>query len=139
MPCKVLYIEYQSTVDWRSSRDILHCNPEFNNCSRYDSIIYSAEDDPIAMGQLILVFRCFLPCNVTLDLAMIKPYRNSSWQPKTRTDCPIREQNAGGVFIALEHLVRGALLCPIFGASREAFYVVDCIDEDMFLRINGID
>lgn len=139
MPCKVLYIEYQSTVDWRSARDILRCNPNFNNSPRYDSIIYAAEDDPIAMGQLVLVFRCFLPHSVALDLAMIRPYRNSSWHPKTHTDCPIREQNAGGVFIALEHLVRGVLLCPIFGASRKAFYVVDCIDEDMFLRINGID
>ncbi|KAJ6551138.1 hypothetical protein B0H19DRAFT_1263828 [Mycena capillaripes] len=138
MPCKVLYVEYQSVVDWRSANDILRCNPKFNNSPRYDSIIYTAEDDPIAMGQLILVFRCFLPHNVTLDLAMIRPYRNSSWHPKTRTDCPIREQSAGGVFIALEHVVRGVLLCPIFGASREVFYVVDCIDEVMFLRINGI-
>ncbi|KAJ7730492.1 hypothetical protein DFH07DRAFT_781613 [Mycena maculata] len=35
--------------------------------------------------------------------------------------------------VALEHVTR-VLLCPIFGASREVFYAVDCIDEYMFLR-----
>ncbi|KAJ7891541.1 hypothetical protein B0H13DRAFT_1887092 [Mycena leptocephala] len=26
--CKVIYVEYQSKVDWRSARDILRCNPQ---------------------------------------------------------------------------------------------------------------
>jgi hypothetical protein len=92
------------------------------------------------MGQLQLVFRCHLPQKVTLDLAMIRPYRKSSWAARTRTDCPTREWSPGGaIFIALEHVTRGALLCPIFGALRQVFYVVDCIDEDMFLRVNNID
>ncbi|KAJ7888367.1 hypothetical protein B0H14DRAFT_3081961 [Mycena olivaceomarginata] len=122
LPCKALYIEFQSAVTWRSERDILRCNPNFHDKSRYDSIIYTAEDDPLAMGQLALIFRCFLPHGVKVDLAMIRP---------TRTDCPVRERKSSTMFVALEHVVRGALLCPIFGASREAFY-------DMFLRINGV-
>ncbi|KAJ7306246.1 hypothetical protein DFH08DRAFT_824694 [Mycena albidolilacea] len=36
-------------------------------------------------------------------------------------------------FVALEHTMRGALVCPISGAPREVFYVVDCIDANMFL------
>ncbi|KAK6966920.1 hypothetical protein R3P38DRAFT_3143767 [Favolaschia claudopus] len=120
-------------------RDILRCNPSFHNEPRYDSVIFNAEDDPLAMAELALVFRCFLPDGVKLDLAMVRPFRRSSWHPKTRTDCPIRERKSGVMFIALEHVVRGVLLCPIFGASREAFYVIDTIDGDMFLRINGIE
>ncbi|KAJ7848671.1 hypothetical protein B0H13DRAFT_1729915 [Mycena leptocephala] len=139
-PCKVLYVDYQSKVDWKHARDILRCNPCFHTRPRYDSVIYEAQDDNLAMGQLQLVFRCHLPQKVTLDLAMIQPYCKSSWAARTRTDCPIREWSPGGtIFIALEHVTRGALLCPIFGTPRQVFYVVDCIDEDMFLRVNNID
>lgn len=137
--CKVLYVDYQSKVDWKLARDILRCNAHFHGRSRYDSIIYEGHDDDLAMGRLEMVFRCHLPCKVCLDLAMIKPYCKSSWAARTRTDCPIREWGPGSTFIALEHVTRGALLCPIFGAPREVFYVMDCIDEDMFLRINEID
>jgi hypothetical protein len=92
------------------------------------------------MGQLQLVFRCHLPQKMTLGLAMIRPYRKSSWAAHTRTDCPICEWSPGStIFIALEYVTRSTLLCPISGASREVFYVVDCIDGDMFLRVNEID
>ncbi|KAJ7811933.1 hypothetical protein B0H13DRAFT_1666520 [Mycena leptocephala] len=138
--CKVLYVDYQSKVDWKLGRDILRCNPCFHTRPRYDSIIYESQDNDLAMGQLRLVFRCHLPQKITLDLAMIQPYRKSSWAARTRTDCPIREWSPGNtIFIALEHVTRGTLLCPISGTSREVFYVVDCIDEDMFLRVNEID
>jgi hypothetical protein len=42
-------------------------------------------------------------------------------------------------FIALEHIVRGILLCPIFGGQDGMHYIVDCIDEDMYLRVNNIN
>ncbi|KAJ7737168.1 hypothetical protein DFH07DRAFT_753146 [Mycena maculata] len=137
--CKVLYVEFQSIVDWDSGRDILRCNPMFHGRSRYDSIIYEGQGDDLAMGQLELVFRCHLPHKATLDLAMIRPYRKTSWAARTRTDCPMREWSGSStIFISLEHVTRGALLCPIFGASRDVFYVIDCIDADMFLRVNKI-
>jgi hypothetical protein len=91
------------------------------------------------MGQLELMFRCHLLQKITLDLALIRPYRSSTWAPRTRTDCPVREWGTGSAFIALEHVTRGTLLSPIFGASRKVFYVVDCIDEDTFLHVNEID
>ncbi|KAJ7262901.1 hypothetical protein C8J57DRAFT_1470876 [Mycena rebaudengoi] len=42
---RTLYIEYQSEVDWRIARDILHCNPQFH-----------AHDDPLVMGRLEYCF-----------------------------------------------------------------------------------
>ncbi|KAJ7236320.1 hypothetical protein C8J57DRAFT_1088249 [Mycena rebaudengoi] len=137
--CKVLYVEFQSQVDWNIGRDILRCNPEFHGRRRYDSVIYEAHGDDLAMGQLELVFHCHLPCKVTLDLAMIQPYRKSTWAAKTHTDCPMHEWTSSCIFIALQHVTCGALLCPIFGAPREIFYVIDCVDEDMFLRVNNIE
>ncbi|KAJ7112812.1 hypothetical protein C8R43DRAFT_1078728 [Mycena crocata] len=137
--CKVLYVDFQSKVDWKNDRDILRCNPMFHGRPRYDSVIYEAEGDDLAMGRLELVFRCHLPHKVAIDLALIHPYRKSTWSARTRTDCPMREWSPGSIFIALEHITRGALLCPIFGAPREVFYVIDCVDEDMFLRVNDID
>ncbi|KAJ6563090.1 hypothetical protein DFH09DRAFT_920365, partial [Mycena vulgaris] len=116
-----LYVEYQSLVDWRGAGDILRCNPHYHGLPRYDSVIFSAEDDVLAMGQLDFVFRCHLPHRVSLDLALIRPYRTSSWRPKTRTDCPIRERTSRPIFIAVEHVTRGVLLSPIFGATKEVF------------------
>nr|GAT48235.1 predicted protein [Mycena chlorophos] len=137
--CKALYVSYQSCVNWGNERDILRCNAKFHGRPRFDSIIFEANDDATAMGQLELVFRCFISGKGAVDLAMILPYQATSWQPRTRTDCPVRVKNKQPIFVALEHVTRGALLSPIFGASREAFYVIDCIDGDMYLRLNAID
>ncbi|KAJ6456842.1 hypothetical protein DFH09DRAFT_961740 [Mycena vulgaris] len=138
-PCKVLYVDFQSQVDWNKGTDILRCNPIFHGRQRYDSIIYEAQGDDLAMGQLELVFCCHLSKKVSFDLALIRPYRKSTWAARTHTDCPMREWSPGSTFIALEHVTRGALLCPIFGAPREVFYLVDCVDGDMFLRVNEFD
>ncbi|KAJ7344065.1 hypothetical protein DFH08DRAFT_701692 [Mycena albidolilacea] len=139
--CKVIYVEYQSKVDWRSSRDILHCNPRFHNAPRFDCIIYETDDDLIAMGELFFVFRCHLPGNVVIDFAMVRTFRKTTWQPNTRTDCPIREKMpaTAASFVTLEHVVHGTLLCPIFGGKAEMHYIIDCVDEDMYLRVNNID
>ncbi|KAJ7687365.1 hypothetical protein B0H17DRAFT_1136283 [Mycena rosella] len=100
-PCKVLYVNYQSKVDWKLAWDILCCNPCFHTRPQYDSIIYEAQDDNLAMGWLELIFRCHLPQKITLDLALIRPYRRSTWAARTRTDCPMREWGTGSTFIAL--------------------------------------
>ncbi|KAJ7831709.1 hypothetical protein B0H14DRAFT_2365040, partial [Mycena olivaceomarginata] len=134
-----LYVEFQSKVDWNSRRDILRCNPKFHGPPQYNSVIYKAQDDDLAMGQLELVFRCHLPHKVYLDLALIHLYHKSSWVPRTRTDCLIREWSPDSLFISMEHVTRGTLLCPIFGAPVEVFYMMDCIDADMFLCVNNID
>ncbi|KAJ7302243.1 hypothetical protein DFH08DRAFT_826864 [Mycena albidolilacea] len=69
------------------------------------------------MGELCFVFRCHLPGNAAIDLAMVRPFRKTTWQPNTRTDCPIREKMPATTasFITLEHIVRSTLLpnlCP---------------------------
>ncbi|KAJ7261681.1 hypothetical protein C8J57DRAFT_1071747 [Mycena rebaudengoi] len=139
--CKVIYVNYQSKVDWRSARDILRCNPHFHDAPRFDSVIYEDDDNPLAMGQFYFIFRCHLPSDAALDLAMVRPFRRTSWQPNTPTDCPIREKLSlkSCHFIALEHVVRGALLSPIFGGKDGMHYIIDCVDEDMYLRVNNID
>ncbi|KAK6974252.1 hypothetical protein R3P38DRAFT_2584461, partial [Favolaschia claudopus] len=45
-----LAITYQSRVNWKSERDILRCNANFHKRPRYDSLIFSAEDDQSALG-----------------------------------------------------------------------------------------
>jgi hypothetical protein len=139
--CKVVYLDYQSKVDWRNARDILRCNLKFHNAPRFDSVIHETDDDPLAMGQLQFVFRAHLPSGAKLDLAMIRQFSKTSWQPRTRTDCPIREKLSAqsSMFITLEHVVRGALLSPISGARQDMHYVIDCVDEDMYLRVNNIE
>ncbi|KAJ7759514.1 hypothetical protein B0H16DRAFT_1313294 [Mycena metata] len=139
--CKVIYVDYQSKVDWRSGRDILRCNPHFHGNPRFDSVIYEDDNNPLAIGQLHFVFRCHLPGGAALDLALVRPFRSTVWHPNTRTDCPIREKLPlkNSYFIALEHVVRGILPCPIFGGREGMHYIIDCVDEDMYLRLNNID
>ncbi|KAJ7017193.1 hypothetical protein C8F04DRAFT_979784, partial [Mycena alexandri] len=138
--CKVIYVEYQSHVDWRSARDILRCNPQFHDAPRFDSVIYEDGNDSVAMGQFHFLLRCHLPGGATLDLAMVQPYGRSLWQPNTRTDRPIRSKLPlkSCHFISLEHIVRGVLLAPIFGGKDGMYYVVDCVDEGMYLRIIAV-
>ncbi|KAJ7265959.1 hypothetical protein B0H12DRAFT_1046401 [Mycena haematopus] len=139
--CKVMYVEYQSKVDWRSGRDILRCNPRFHGAPRFDSVMYEDDNDSLAMGQFHFLFRCHLPSDSALDLAMVLPFRRTAWQPNTRTDCPIRQKLPvkSSQFIALEYIVRGALLSPIFGGKDGMHYIIDCVDEDMYLRVHNID
>ncbi|KAJ7107587.1 hypothetical protein C8R44DRAFT_941295, partial [Mycena epipterygia] len=139
--CKVIYMEYQSKVDWRGARDILRCNPHFHGAPRFDSVIYEDGNDSLAMGQFHFVFRCHLPGGAAIDLAMVQPYGRTAWQPNTRTDCPVRLKLPlkSCHFVALEHIVRGALLAPIFGGKDSMHYIIDCVDEDMYLRVNNID
>ncbi|KAJ6627809.1 hypothetical protein B0H10DRAFT_2429041 [Mycena sp. CBHHK59/15] len=126
-PCKVLYVDYQSKVNWKLARISSAATPASTRALNMT---------PSSTKARMTTWRW----KVSLDLAMIQPYRKSSWVARMPTDCPIREWNSRStIFIALEHVTRGVLLCPIFGASREVFYVVDCIDEDMFLRVNQID
>ncbi|KAJ7211955.1 hypothetical protein C8J57DRAFT_1604410 [Mycena rebaudengoi] len=139
--CKVIYVEYQSKVDWRSARDILRCNPHFHGAPRFDSVIYEDDDSSLAMGQFHCLFRCHIPGDSALDLAMVRPFRRTAWQPNTRTDCPIREilPLKSCHFIALEHIVRGALLSPISWGKDGMHHIIDCIDEDMYLRVHNVD
>ncbi|KAJ6509636.1 hypothetical protein DFH09DRAFT_942461 [Mycena vulgaris] len=139
--CRIMYVEYQSKVDWRSATDILRCNPLFHGRPRFDSMIYEEDNSPLAVGELHFVFRCHLPGNAVIDLALVRPFGTTAWQPNTRTDCLIRKELPlnNCHFIALEHVVRGILLCPIFGGQDGMHYIVDCIDEDMYLRVNNID
>ncbi|KAJ7604745.1 hypothetical protein FB45DRAFT_1043189 [Roridomyces roridus] len=131
--CKTLYVDFQSRVNWKQGRDILRCNPMFHERPRYDSVMYAAEGDESAMARLDFLCRCRLPDGQTIDLAL------------TRTDCPIREWQPARpgqcktAFIAVEHITRGCLLAPIPGAAREIFYVMDCVDADMFLRLHNVE
>ncbi|KAJ7932210.1 hypothetical protein B0H13DRAFT_2263411 [Mycena leptocephala] len=72
-------------INPRNAHDILRCNPNFHNAPRFDSVIYETDDDLLAMGQLQFVFRTHLPSGAKLDLAMIRQFRKTSWQPRTRT------------------------------------------------------
>ena len=112
-------MNYQSKVDWRNARDILRCNPHFHGAPRFDSVIYEEDNNSLAMGQFHSIFRCHLPSHEALDLAMVRPFQRTEWQPNTRTDCPIRQQLPlmSCKFIALEHVIRDALFSPMFGGK----------------------
>ncbi|KAJ7640145.1 hypothetical protein B0H17DRAFT_960615, partial [Mycena rosella] len=126
---------------WRGARDILRCSPHFHSVPRFDSVIYEDDNNPLAIGQLHFVFRCHLPGNASLNLALVQAFDRTAWRPNTRTDCPIRPKLPlqSFHFIALEHIVCDALVCQIFGGKHGMYYIIDCIDEDMYLRFHNIN
>lgn len=59
--------------------------------------------------------------------------------PSTFWDgCKVFEEPGGCEFILMDYVVRGALLSPVFDAKgKGVHYVMDSVDSDMFLRVNG--
>jgi hypothetical protein len=90
-------------------------------------------------ARLELIFRCELPSGQWCDLAMITPFKNSRWKPRTVWHgCRICEPGKPQI-ISLEYLIRGALLVDteLTRLSGKHFFVDDLIDNDMFLRMGN--
>lgn len=138
---KTLYLKYQSKVDWTAERDILRCSSLFQGSPRHDCIIYADADTPLAFARLLAVLRVGVPNGQDIDLAMVHNFRNSKWKPQTAwKGCKVVDEQRSVDFIPLDCVARGALLAQARGSSRkDVYFVVDTVDDDMYLRINCID
>jgi hypothetical protein len=64
-----------------------------------------------------------------------------TWKPKTKfRGCRVYEESNRLELLTLDKVVRGALMCPAFGAPRNSIhYLWDLAsDSDMFLRLNNL-
>ncbi|KAJ7574853.1 hypothetical protein C8J56DRAFT_1064268 [Mycena floridula] len=140
-PFRCFEVRYQSLDDWTEARDLLRCNPNWNNAgARYDSILINTDDGDISPARLVNVFRCkFMSSGKTLDIALVNRLcRSRKWKPRTVWDgYQVFEEDKDSSFISMEYIVRGVLLAPAFNTKKQSFYtLVDCADYDMFLRAN---
>jgi hypothetical protein len=128
-------------VNWYPERDFLRCSPQFHGRERYDSVLFNADDDPLALARLIALFHVETPHGMKFDLAFVYRFKNSKWKPRTFWDgCRVVERSKKPQFLPLEYVARGALLAPAYGTpdDHDLFFAMDTVDDDMFLRLNNI-
>ena len=131
-------MKYESLIDWSIKTDYLRCNPSFNEEERYDFVITNLPRKR-AFAQLVFALVCRVG-GLAYRLAVIQPLDKSSrsstkevdkelsihrWQIRSRTRCEV---------VPLDCIVRGAVLVKDPNYSGD-YFVLDTLDEDMFLRV----
>ena len=86
-------------------------------------------------ARLQLLLRCTLSSGEEHDIAVVRMFKYSSWQPNTVIEgCHVLEEANEPQFVMLKYMVRGAHIIPIFSTKAGRFVLNDLIDGDMFLR-----
>ncbi|KAG6847873.1 hypothetical protein H0H93_005308 [Arthromyces matolae] len=135
------YIHYQSREDWSLARDIIRCNKLFHGRERFDCVVVNMDLPGLVVARVRALLRCKLPSGKVLDLAIVKMLsRTQSWKPNTVwSGCEVHEEDKNPSFILMDYIVRGCLVSPTFDSKApHMFYLVDTVDEDMFLRASNI-
>jgi hypothetical protein len=138
---RFIKVKYESMVDWHIKTDYLRCSPEFSGRPRYDFIIADRPQGRI-FAQLVFVFICQVNGR-DYHLALVQPLEKHSRPATRRVDknlsiyrWHIRARNRCEV-IPLDHIVRGAVLVADTNYKGD-FFVIDTLDEDMFLRVKNM-
>ena len=138
---QLVKVEYESVVDWRVKMDYLRCNPKFHGRPRYDFVIANLPRGCI-FAQLAFVFVCRVNEH-DYHLAIIQPLEKVTrpstkdvdkklsiyrWKIRARDRCEV---------IPLDCIVRGAVLVGDT-KFRGDYFIIDTLDDDMFLRVKKI-
>ena len=131
-------MKYESKVDWHTKTDYLRCNPKFSGRPRYDFVLANRQQEAI-FAQLVFVFTCRVNGR-EYRLALIQPLEKKSrpstrnvdknlsisrWHIRARSRCEV---------VPLDCIVRGAVLVADTKFAGD-YFVIDTLDEDMFLRV----
>ncbi|KAF8586450.1 hypothetical protein K439DRAFT_1646238 [Ramaria rubella] len=132
IPCKCIYLFYQFMENWNTCEDIACCNPFFHGHPRYDCVIINS--NPVSYARLGLLFKCVLDSNTTLNMALVKTFKKSTWLPRTKWEgCQVFEEEAGWVFTFVKYFTCSCHMVPAFGGKKGVYYLNDMIDGDMFI------
>lgn len=144
IPYQYLRVNYESTVDWSLTTDLLRVNPKFHNKERYDCVIVKIDSDKFIFAQLLCIFTCevkstkyFLALILPLDLPPSTINRGRDRELRfTRLRSRPRLSSS---FISVESIVRGALISKDYGAEYgDEYLVVDVVDFDLWLRLKTL-
>jgi hypothetical protein len=141
---RFLKVDYQSEVDWCIRTDYLRCNPSFHGSERRDFVLINHPRLGHFFGQLVRLFTCEVG-SCDYPLALVQPLTQESsrsaetkrndrnlsihrWHMQPRTRCEV---------IPLNTIIRGALLVADKKYKGD-YFVVDTVDDDMYLRIRGM-
>ncbi len=106
---------------------------------RYDCVIINDDAPGVTISRLQDLIRCWLPSGKVIDLALMNGFSPSKWKPRTAwKGCRVVEEDKSSFFMLMEYVTRGGLVCPVSDRDGELRnYIVDSIDSDMLLRVNG--
>ncbi|KIJ59110.1 hypothetical protein HYDPIDRAFT_177922 [Hydnomerulius pinastri MD-312] len=139
---RYLKVNYESTVDWKVHTDHLCCNPAFFDSSRYDCTLIQLTNEKTAFARLIFMFTCTVPNISSFQFTLIQPYtagigaarRFDRDMELTRVKAV---PHASSIFVPLKSIICGVVLVPDTDHDDE-FFVVNHLDSDMFLRVQGL-
>ena len=123
--------------------DYLRCSPQFHGNERRDFVLIDRPQGQ-AFARLVLLFTCKVDSH-DYPLALVQTLERNSRDAETRRvdrslaihRWHIRSRNQCEV-IPLQSIVRGALLVADM-KYRGDYFVIDTIDDDMYLRVMGMD
>ncbi|GJF00192.1 hypothetical protein PsYK624_164720 [Phanerochaete sordida] len=140
VPCRLLEVQYQSTVTWEITEDLLRCSPDFHEHPRYDTVLFQDTPGVYVFAQLVCIFICSTDGH-RLPMALVQPFQTSGRPSDIDMDFKLirlkLQARDGCIFIPLRAVERGALLAQD-SLQEDEYVVVDTIDADMFLRIRAM-
>ncbi|EDQ99267.1 uncharacterized protein LACBIDRAFT_335192 [Laccaria bicolor S238N-H82] len=143
-PYQYLRVNYESTVDWSLTTDLLRVNPKFHNKERYDYVVVKIDSKKFIFAQLLCIFSCevkstkyFLALILPLDLP---PSLTNRGRDRELRFTRLRSRpRLSSCFISVESIVRGALISKDYGAEYgDEYLVVDVVDFDLWLRLKTL-
>ena len=131
-------VKFESMVTWELELDRLRCNPSFYGRPRYDTILYMT-DKGAAFGKLVYAFVCEVK-EERFGIAYVQGLDAGVGTRGKRKDRELglyrlrAKPRSQCEFIPVEAIVRGALVVDNPN-DHEEYFVVDTIDQDIFVRI----
>ncbi|KZV78330.1 hypothetical protein EXIGLDRAFT_634169 [Exidia glandulosa HHB12029] len=142
MTHRCAYIHYASVEDFRGARDILRCTSSWYGKPRYDCVLLESDTARPRPARLQGLYKCRLMTSAdVIDVALVRRFVPSTWKPKTKfRGCRVYEESAEHSFVRLSQIIRGAVMCPAFGAPKDTtHYLMDTTGGgDLFLRLNDM-
>ncbi|KAF9490004.1 hypothetical protein BDN71DRAFT_1525388 [Pleurotus eryngii] len=143
---RFLKIHYESSVTWEVETDYLRCSPMFYGQPRHDYVIIKTSQPlgqftPFLIGRLAFMFCCQVGDHKH-HLAFIDPL-DALIGPWRRVDTELglirlrSKPTRTGEFIFIESIIRGVLVVEANDGTDD-YFVVDTVDEDMFLRYKAV-
>jgi hypothetical protein len=140
-------VNYTSLEDSQIATDFIRANPSFYGRPRYDCALFNAEGGQYTIGRIVSIIGVLDNEDIERKYAVVIPFD----RPVSRAADERANLNRGAhlrlthlrsrepehsIVVALEHIVRGALMVPDWGSKRSSQYIVmDVVDADFFLRM----
>ena len=143
-PFQLLRVNFESTVDWRVTTNLLRVNPKFHGKPRYDCVVIKVDDNSYIFARLLFIFQLKV-FEKEYHIALVLPLDIPPGLKNRQRDIDLRftslraRHRSLSVFISVESIVRGSLLAADYESEYpDEYVVVDMVDSDLWLRVKSL-